>query len=76
MCVCYLSSAVWVVPDLILIICVLASWVFLPSEHESSVPTGDVAARFLIYESLAVHPVIVVLFSLIVSHLYNRYVLA
>lgn len=34
---------------------VCASWVFLPSEHESCVPTGDVAMSRFIYVCHAVH---------------------
>lgn len=59
-----------------------ASWVFLSSEHERSVPTGGVAARRFLYVCRAVH-LVVSLFpfprwfsKFFVSHLYDRYVLA
>lgn len=64
---------------------VCASWVFLPSEHESSAPTGDVAASRSIYVCRAVVHLVVrplpshlprLLSDFIVSHLCDRYPLA
>ena len=60
---------------------VCASWVFLPSEHESSVPSGDVVAAtlplcLLCCGTLPSPSSPFSLWDLIVSHLYDRYVLA